>query len=76
MIIHENTKNFLTSFEELSVGDVFKDEMGDGHYFMRIGDINDGYRDYNCVNLHDGGLDCFYSTNTIRKIDTAKLVVE
>ena len=76
MIIHENTQNFLASFGELSVGDVFKDEMGDGLYYMRVGNINDGYQDYNCVNLHDGGLDCFSNSATVRKINTAKLVVE
>lgn len=76
MIIHENTQNFLVSFEELSVGDVFKGEVGYGLYYMRVSNISDGYQDYNCVNLHDGCLDCFSNSATVRKINTAKLVVE
>lgn len=74
MIICENIKNPLTSFEELTVGDIFKDQ--DGDYYLRIHNIDNGYQEYNCVNLRDGCLDCFSSPATVTKINTAKLVVE
>lgn len=76
MLICENTKNFLTSFRELSIGDIFKDELNDGQYYMRLCDIDICNQWYNCVHLQDGGLDRFSETATVRKINTAKLVVE